>query len=407
MIAPERRTRTDFLVTAVIVVAAAVAALGAWSFSSARTAHSEVAGATAPTPDPLLELPAGLRPAWRAHTTLPPLTGTSTVVYGDGAAVIGADPATGRQVWRYSRNERLCALAKNAGDILAFYPDARGCGEVTALDAGSGERRYARSSRADPAVTVVTDGTYAVSSGPSRVDSFRSDLVLTTEYGRPDTAVNPGTQPRWGCTQLSALPADTQIVALESCPGENSPRLTRMAATSKEATEPEVAHSTIVPAFGDDNRARLIAASPAGAAVFVPAQHGAPARVVSVDSKAELQSSTDVPAGPDGAPPQVPVTADAGVAALYTGSATVVVDTASLRVSLIIPGAVGPGVLIGGDLVVPGRTSLSSYRLDSGQLIRSTPVQRDGYTGGPVEMAVLGGTILTRWNDTLQAYVAD
>lgn len=404
MITPERRTRTDLIVTAVLVAVVLVAAFGAWSFSSARKASSVVAAQALPNPEPLLQLPARLIPAWRAHATEPPLAIGATVVYADGDAVLGVAATTGEQVWRYARGEAVCALAENAGLILAFYPDARGCGEVTALEASTGQRRYARSSRADEQVTVITDGTHTVSQGPSRVDVLRTDLVLTMVYGEPDTAVNPGTQPRWGCTQLSAMPAGSQIVMLERCPDEPSPRITRAAAVPKEAVEPEIDDSTIVPALGTEDGVRLIAVSGDGAAVFVPAQGDRSARVVVLDARGEQLTSTDVPSGPGGAPPAVPVMTDAGIASLYTGAAAVVVDTADLRVSLIVPGAVGPGAVIGGELVVPGRTTLSAYRLGSGQLVRSTPVRRDGYRGEPIEMAVAGSTIVTRWGETIAAY---
>ena len=52
---------------------------------------------------------------------------------------------------------------------------------------------------------------YAVVQGPTRVDVFRSDLVRTVEYGKPDVPVNPGVQPRSGCTIGSALPAGASV----------------------------------------------------------------------------------------------------------------------------------------------------------------------------------------------------
>lgn len=280
-----------------------------------------------------------------------------------------------------------------------------------ALDPTTGQRRASRTSREDHDVTITGDGNYAVLQGPTRVDVFRSDLVRTVEYGKPDVPVNPGVQPRSGCTIGSALPAGASIAVLEACPTEPYPRLTVIGASPKEAAEPQETSSAVAPDLGaaapeGDDHARLITATSAGAVVYVPAQDGRPARVTTVDPQGRMLRSLDVTTSPGGAPRGVPVVTEAGIAAFYTGTSTVVVDAASLTASMVIPGTLGPGAVVGGQLVVPGPTSLSAYDLRTRAMTRSTSIDKPGYTSGTVLLVEAGDTLIAQWGSTVQAYRA-
>ncbi|BDH58638.1 PQQ-binding-like beta-propeller repeat protein [Tsukamurella sp. PLM1] len=307
MVKPERRTRVDFAVSAAIVVAVLLAGFAVWNFSSARRAVNETVPAPSNLPVGLVELPATLRDAWTARADQPVLSIAGTVVTARRGEVTGHDPATGQRTWRYQRDTDVCGLTANSGLVLAFYRDARGCGEVTALDPATGQRRYSRSGREDHDVTLTGDGNHVVVRGPTRVDVFRNDLVRTVEYGKPDVPVNPDVQPRSGCTIGSALPAGASIVILESCPTEPNPRLTVIGASPKEASEPQETNSAVAPDLGaafstDGDRPRLITATAGGAVVYVPAQDGRPARVVTVDLRGRTVRSVDVTTSP-AAPP--------------------------------------------------------------------------------------------------------
>ncbi|GAB3128848.1 hypothetical protein GCM10027289_09210 [Tsukamurella serpentis] len=409
MVKPERRTGADLAVTAVIVVAVLLAGLGAWSMSSVRTAVNETAPAPSSVRDALAELPTAVRDAWTARSDLPVLSLAGTVVTARGGEVTGHDPATGQRTWRYQREVTACGLIANAGLVLAFYPDARGCGEVIALDPGTGQRRYTRSSREDAEVEITGDGNHVVVQGPTRVDVFRSDLVRTVEYGKPDVPVNPGVQPRSGCTIGSALPAGTSITIVETCPTEPNPRLTVIGATPKEPTEPQETASVVAPDLGaaqpaGADRPRLVAAGASGAAVYVPAQDGRPARVVTVDQQGRTMRAVDVTTSPGGAPRDVPVPNEAGIASFFTGTSTVVIDVPSLTAVMVIPGTLGPGAVVGGQIVVPGPTTLTAYDLATRAQVRSVPVSRTGYSGGPVLLTVNGDALVTQWGPTVQAY---
>ncbi|TWS18081.1 PQQ-binding-like beta-propeller repeat protein [Tsukamurella asaccharolytica] len=411
MVKPERRTRVDLAVSAAILVAVVVAGFVAWNTGSASKTVSETAPAPSTAPSALVELPAALREAWTAQSDRPPLALGGSLVLSRGGEVAGHDPATGQRTWRYQRDSDVCGLTDNAGLVLAFYRDVRGCGEVMALDPGTGQRRASRTSREDHDVTLTGDGNYAVVQGPTRVDVFRSDLVRTVEYGKPDVPVNPGVQPRSGCTIGSALPAGASITILEACPTEPYPRLTVIGASPKEASEPQETSSVVSPDLGDaapegGDRARLITATANGAVVYVPAQDGRPARVTTVDPQGRTLRSVDVTTGPGGAPREVPVVTEAGIAAFFTGTSTVVVDAASLAAAMVIPGTLGPGAVVGGQLVVPGPTSLTAYDLNTRAMTRSTPIAKPGYTDGPVLLAEVGTTMIAQWGSTVQAYRA-
>lgn len=413
VVKPERRTRVDLAVSAAILVAVLVAGFVAWNLGSASKAVSETAAAPSTVPGDLVELPAALREMWSSESDRPALTlaSTGSLVLTRGGEVTGHDPATGARTWRYQRDTDVCGLIDNAGLVLAFYRDVRGCGEVMALDPATGHRRASRTSREDHDVTLTGDGNYAVAQGPTRVDVFRSDLVRTVEYGKPDVPVNPGVQPRSGCTIGSALPAGASIAVLEACPTEPSPRLTVIGASPKEAAEPQETSSVVASELGaaapeGSDRARLIAATSAGAVVYVPAQDGRPARVTAVDPQGRTRQSVDVTTSPGGAPRETAVVTEAGIASFFTGTSTVVVDTASLAVEMVIPATLGPGTVVGGQLVVPGPTTLSAYDLRTRAMTRATPIDKPGYTGGPVHLAEAGDTLIVQWGRTVRGYRA-
>ena len=71
------------------------------------------------------------------------------------------------------------------------HPDDRGCGQVTAIDAGTGRRNTARTSYSDKQITLRSDGNVVLSAGPTRLELWRSDLVRMISYGEIDARVKP------------------------------------------------------------------------------------------------------------------------------------------------------------------------------------------------------------------------
>ncbi|MGZ6779944.1 MAG: Rv3212 family protein, partial [Mycobacterium sp.] len=177
MVKPERRTRADLLAAAAIAAAVIVVAALIWWTSDARATISRPAAAPVKTLTPAKVVPASLRELWTApspKTTKPVLAGGS-VVTGDGHQVDGRDPATGSVLWSYTRDLELCGVTSVYNYAVAVYPDARGCGQVSTIDAQTGMRGPSRTAYADPEVALSSDGTTVLAAGDSRLELWRSD----------------------------------------------------------------------------------------------------------------------------------------------------------------------------------------------------------------------------------------
>src|SRR5437588_376440 len=93
-----------------------------------------IAGAPAPASR---AVPTSLRQLWTAPSpkTTTPLVVAGNVITGDGREVVGRDPATGNTRWTYARDLQLCGVTYVYNYAVAVYPDVRGCGQVSTIDA--------------------------------------------------------------------------------------------------------------------------------------------------------------------------------------------------------------------------------------------------------------------------------
>ncbi len=225
---------------AIVGVVAVVAALIWWT-SDARATSSRPAAVPIPAPSTAREVPASVKQLWTAPSaaTSLPVVVAGAVVTGDGQSVQGRDPASGDVRWSYSRNRRLCAVSWVYRYAVAVYPDDRGCGQVSTIDASTGRRGPARSSYADKQVDVSSDGTTVLSAGKTRLELWRSDMVRMLSYGEIDARVKPSSQGlHTGCTLTSAAASSSAVSVLEACPKQADLRLTLLR-PSKEEDEPE------------------------------------------------------------------------------------------------------------------------------------------------------------------------
>lgn len=402
MLAPERRRRSDLVAAATLVVVAALVLSVIWFFSDARGTTSEPAQAPLPQAATASAVPDTLSELWREPspaTSTPVVTG-STAVTGDGGSVAGIDPLTGETVWSYRRDVPLCALTSAWNTVVAVFSDDRGCSQVTELDGASGTRKAQRTSDADPAVTLADDGTYVTSRGDTRLELWRSDLVRTLEYGRVDAPVNPNSQPRTGCTLLSSASNSSRLAVLEKCPGESAARLTTLNPAPKDAGEPEEYGSSVVAALigsdGPIEGASILVASGDRVAVAIPEHSGLPARVAVFDGNAQPLSDFELPNGSttDFAPALSPVvTKAANVFSWWTGSSAVALGLTDLAPQWTLPGALGPGTLMAGRLLVPVPDGIAVIDLATGTPERTIAVDREGYVG-PVGTSVVGDVVL-------------
>lgn len=401
-IAPERRTRLDLVVTAVIVVVVVVVALVVWLGSPAR--NTELSTASSEPESPLLteSLPERFVELWRAPSpvTRVPSIGRATVVTGDGGTVSGRDPETGEVLWHYRRDLPLCAAVaawpggENA--TLAVYRTSRGCSDVTALDSNTGARRGNRTSDADAEVTVSYDRTFALTAGDTRLETWGTNLVRGIEYGRVDAPVNPEVSPdRRSCRLHSALSGGDRVAVIERCARDSGYRLSILSST-----------------LDSDEKIREW-----GSALITETAHGAPPVVVSVtsdtvtvydggaDSGADrpepvmrmfgadaLQRAARTVSGDVTPPPGgEPITGN-GLVTYWTGASTVVLDAGTGEPTVQIAGTIGPGEVATG-LLVPVAGAISVRDPADGHELRRIPVDRGGYTG-PVALRVLGPYVI-------------
>lgn len=402
MIAPERRTRGDLIAAAAIATAVAVFIAMFWWNSSTRVTTSRPAGAPAPTVATPASVPAALQQRWTATSarTRVPLIVSNTVVTGDGRTVTGLDPQTGQQRWVYARDTELCGVSYVYDLAVAVYPDSRGCGQVSGIRAGTGERGPTRTSYADKQVVLTSDGSAVLSTGPTRLELWRSDLVRILSYGEIDARVKPVNQGiGGGCTLMSAAASDTAVSVLEACRDQKDLRLT-LIKPAKEEDEPDTKRVEL-PGLAVDSDARVLSVSGTTTAVFLPTPRP---EVVVYDETGTKVSQTPLrsPATLTGAAPAVSRAGD--LITWWTGSAVMVFnDKLGYRYTLDAVDPLGPATMMAGRLLVPVPDGLAVYDPADGARERMIPLSHP-QGNGPVMPAVSGSTVVEQNGDALAGF---
>ena len=427
-LAPERRTRTDLLISVLIVVAVLVAGAVIWWFSPVRPPPLDRGGGMVPAAGRAAEVPAALVPLWQAPsaaTHIPALT-RSLVVTGDEGAVAGRDPATGTPVWRYHRNRQLCGVLAAWTDshdtVLSVYRDSRGCSEVTALRADTGARSGARSSDADDAVELVAGSGHVLAQGRPRLETWGSNLVRGIEYGRIDAPVKPDAQPqRTGCVISSAVLGTDRLAVVEHCDGDSGYRLTVLGINQDDDEKVRQFGSTIITrGTADGPPPAVVAMSGTTIAVYdgganppepdtAPvADSAAPRRAAvrqfSVDG---VQQRTNTVNGQQSLPRvNASITGD-GLTTFWTGQATVVLDANSMRPLFQVPQTLGPGQVMAGKLLLPIDSGISVRDPATMRETGTIGYRRDGYDrdrDGQIALRVLGDRVVEQWSSTVAVY---
>lgn len=402
MIAPERRTRGDLIAAAAIATAVAVfIAMFCWRSSTRATisqpAAEPAAAAVAPT-----AVPAALTQRWSATSarTLSPIVVSNTVVTGDERTVAGLDPQTGQQRWVYARDTDLCGVSYVYDLAVAVYPDSRGCGQVSGINASTGQRGPTRSSYADNQVVLTSDGSAALSAGPTRLELWRSDLVRMLSYGELDARVKPVHQAvGTGCTLMSAAGSDTAVSVLEACRDTKDLRLTLLK-PAKEEDEPDTKHIAL-PGLAVDSDARVLAVSGTNTAVFLPTPRPT---VVVYDETGTKVSETPLRPGVTltGAAPAVTRAGD--FISWWTGTSVVVFDKKlGYRYTLDALDPLGPATMMAGKLLVPVADGLGVYDAANGARERVITLSHpDGK--GPVLPAVSGSFVIEQRGSAIAGF---
>ena len=402
MVKPERRTRADIVAAVAIAAVIAVAAGAIWWTSDARATLSRPAAVAAKSVPPADAVPRTLRQLWSAPspaTTLPVVAG-GTVVTGAGSSVEGRDPITGEPRWTYARDRQLCGLTWVYQYAVAVYPDRRGCGQVSTVDAATGKRGPARTGYADDRVQLSSDGTVVLSTGASRLELWRSDMVRMIGFGEVDARIKPNQiGVGQGCRILSAAASAMAVSLLQACTGEADVRLTLLQPGDEddEPAQRDVPQPGVTP----DSTARVLVVSDTTTAVYLPTP--AP-RVAVVDQNGNEVSSTPVPAPPSAADPANTVTRAGKLYTWWTGTAVMVFNAEQLTHKFTVePGdptdpavPLGPATMMADKLLVPVTGGIGVYDSGTGERERVIALDRPAMDSGVgvIVPNVVGATVV-------------
>lgn len=389
------------MAAAAIAAVIVLVAVAVWWTSDARATVSRPAAEPVPSLKPAAAVPDSLEEQWTApsaKTTAPVVVG-GAVVTGDDRAMDGRDPVTGASLWSYARDRELCGVTWVYNYAVAVYPDVRGCGQVSTVDAKTGRRGPARTSYADRHVTLSGDGTTVLSAGQTRLEMWRSDMVRMLSYGAMDAPINPGVPATPVCRFVDAAAGSSSVSVLESCEGQDDLRLTLLRPSDDEAA-PELKYVQ-QKGVADGTGARVVAVTDTATALYVPTPKP---RVDIIDDTGVVVDSTVV----DGEPVPGATSSRAGdVITWWTGNALMVFSANDLRYKYTIAAAgpdapVGPATMMAGQLLVPVSSGYDVFDPMTGTGDRHVPLQRPDIDG-PVVPAVAGSTLLEQRGDHVVA----
>ncbi|WP_143030042.1 hypothetical protein [Pseudonocardia oroxyli] len=391
---PERRRRRDLAVAAFVVLLVVAVAVGYGLISPAARTESVPADAPGVEPPVAEVVPAGFVEAWRAPSgaTPQPVVSGPGVVTADGDAVVGRDATTGAPRWSYTRDRPLCTVGAGFGQVLALYATADGawCSELSALNPDLGTRGPAANPDVGAGARLAASGSVVVASSPTYLETLRSDLVTTLQYGAVTAPAQPDRQPRPDCTHTSVALGAGRLGVVESCPAEAADRLTLLRPDGTgDADTPTVEFSVPLSTRG----AQLVAVSVDRAAVVLP---GPPELQIFDRSGTQVGLiGLDVPEG-EVAPPAGGISATATDSARvywWSGSRTVALDRTALAPLWTLRDTLGPGTAYAGSLLVPVAAGIAVVDPVRGVVQRTIPVDRGGYSG-PVMLAAQGDVLL-------------
>ncbi len=406
VLAPERRTRADILIAVAIALVLAIAALVVWIQSDARGTESVVADTPVDTPPAASALPSELRELWHAPdgAGTEALTSGGVVVTADGGTVTGRDPRTGKEIWHYRRDIPLCGVQSQFGTVIAVYRDDRGCSQTTMLLGSDGSRTAARSSEMDSEIALSVDGTYVLAQGPRRLEMWRSDLVRTLEYGRVEAREISKSQPRQGCSLISAGSSPSRLAVLERCPGDAANRLTVLDPAPKDYRVPKEFGSRELHGPGTDSPdAEVIAVSDNRIVLYLPgaaAPEAAPPRLAVFDATGNPLVAHELSA------PLADTTSTTRIGSAYlvfTGNSLIALNASTFDPMWTAAGALGSPALMAGHILVPVEGAIAALDPATGTEVTRIPVDRKGYDGSPIALGVLGDVVLEHRGDQLVA----
>nr|WP_232212956.1 PQQ-binding-like beta-propeller repeat protein [Saccharomonospora saliphila] len=321
------------------------------------------------------------------------------MVTADDGQVTGRDPLSGERRWHYARERPLCTVGEAFSRVHAVYASESGCSEVTQLDPATGRRTAQRNGDAEHGTRLVGGDGHVTATGDRLLNTWRSDLVLTLEYGRVPAPVNPDRQPRPNCTYSTVDTHADRVAVIEDCPSDAGARLTVLKAAGEEADEPEEEFSTVLP----QESATLLAVSENAVAVALPGT----GQLVRYDHEGTRLGThrLSVPADElDRRRPGLVVPGSEGTENRYvfTGSHTLALDPDTLTPRWTAEGTLGPGTTFANSYVVPIPRGLAVLDERDGRTLRTIAVDRR-HRDAPVRLASAGPVLLEQRGETLVA----
>jgi hypothetical protein len=350
--------------------------------SPAAETESDPAATPGTPPAAATAVPGGFAEAWRAPSRAAPLPVVAGpgVVTADGGTVVGRDATTGVERWRYSRDRPLCTVAEGFGRVLALYQDGSGawCSELSALDADLGTRGPASNLDVRAGARLLASGTVVSASSRDYLETMRSDLVTTAQYGDVVAPAQPGRQPRPGCTYTSLTLGTSRLGVIENCAHDVGDRLTVLRPNGAgDADTPNVEFSTQLSARG----VQLLAVSSDREAVLLP---GPPElQILDRSGNQVALIGLDVPES-EIAPPADGISATATDTARtywWSGSRTIALDRTGLAPVWTLRDTLGPGTAYASSWLIPVAAGIAVVDPLRGTVERTIPVDRGGYTG--------------------------
>ena len=419
---PERARRGDHIVAAAL--ACGLLALGGitWLDSDAREVDHRVADHPIEAEDKTLassdsakgdrQIPEHLRELWEARTDSAGLVvdqGGVVLTSGNKATMVRGDDGT--EVWHYKAPHDLCAVAANWGKTNLFLQGSKGCGQVVALDSGTGEYRHTRDMLAADHVELFQSRDNIGMLSPTRTELLRSDAVRRVEVGDKLTAVKPNKQAYTECTFTSALTRRDLLVTAQTCPNSEK-KLIRLLKTNPEDSDaPEKYHEYEVPADSE-----LVGVGLDRAVIYAPGNgtrakdenDNEGSRFQVLDKEGDFQQ---FPADPaplldpqqrDGKLFRSQTADSAHLMSWFDGARVVTFTPSTMEPAFQVNGAIGPAAPMGGRLLVPTAKGIAVVDWDNGKVLRTIPVDRKGYTG-QVTLKLAGEVLVEKRSESVVA----
>ncbi|BAU95156.1 hypothetical protein N24_0894 [Corynebacterium suranareeae] len=385
---PLKRTKNDLIATGVITALAVIGAGTVWATAPIR--GTELTPATEPfiASAALDTIPEQLTEQWRVTDTStnhkPQITG-GVLSTADGNTINTYTP-DGSLLWSYERNKELCALSVGFDATIATYKTGVGCGETTAINANDGTYKATRSAiSSDKVAPIVSNDRIGVLS-TERLELWRSDLVRTIEYGDVEAPQESGQQPHAECSITSAMTRKALLAVTETCP-DGSAYLRFMDTTPEDSRSPEINQAIKI------TDGHIVAIGQSAAAIYT---NDPTPRIVSYNDSGEQvgDQAVEVSEIPD--PPYQNSTADLPHhMSWFNGTSLILFSPTQLNVRQTFDDALGTGIALNGSLLYPTADGIAVANWDTGEVLRTIPVDRGGF-GGEVSLGVVGQAIVEK-----------